>query len=325
MQLEEKQFDLYFSGEMSQPEKDIFLKKISGEPELKKEFIRIQNIKGISCLHNIEGDDQTAMDGWIKFNKVLQRRSFKRLSFNVVKYAAAIAVLVISTFFLKEYFFSSEAIAYNEVEVPVGESLHLTLSDGTTVNLSPRSKFRYPDSFGREERCVILDGEAFFDVKKNPDKPFIVQTNRYNVKVLGTKFNVFDYMSSVIYETSLYEGSIEVYKKDDKETNSVILVPNEQVVLKDNMLIKSVMDSNDVTMKENGIVVFESRSFKEIIKKLELYYNMNFIITNMSALDKIYTGKFRIQDPIEDVLGAIQKTNKFKYAISSDNKIVYIM
>jgi len=324
MQSEEKQFDSYFSGKMTQQEKYLFLKKVDEDRKLKKEFARIQNAKGISCLYDFRGDEQIAATGWMEFNKIITNRRFKRISLNILKYAAIVAVVVLSTFFLKRYYFSSGEIRYNIVEVPVGESMLLSLSDGTTVNLSPRSIFKYPDSFKGEERRVILNGEAFFDVKKDAGKPFIVQANRYNIKVLGTKFNVFDYMSYAMYEATLYEGAMEIYK-DNKQMKPIVLAPYEQVFLKDNNLVKNKIDPSYINIRENGIIAFESRSFSEIIKKLELYYNINFVITNINALDKIYTGKFRIQDSIEDVLDALQKTNKFSYTISSDKKIVYIM
>lgn len=323
MQKEEKQLDSYFSGEMIKSEKGFFLKEIDADRELKKKFIRVQNAKGVSCLHDFQGDEQIAITGWTKFNQIIRNRSLKRVSFNVLKYAAAIAILITSTFYLKEFISSSPKVVYNEIEVPVGESLYLTLSDGTTVYLSPRSTFKYPVSFDGKERRVILNGEAFFEVTENAAQPFIVQTNRYNIKVLGTKFNVFDYMSKAIYETTLYEGAVEIYKEDE-EMNPIFLSPLEQAVLKDNVLIKNTLESDYIHQKGNGIVAFESRPFHEIIKKLGLYYNINFIVFNDNALNEVYTGKFSIQDSIVDILDAIQKTNKFNYTISTDSKIVYI-
>lgn len=237
MQLEEKQFDSYFSGDMQQKEKEFFLKSISSDDEMKMEFIKIQNAKGVLCLYDFRGDEQIAITGIEKFIKIIKTRSFRRISLNVLKYAAVVAVLVGSTFFLRGYFSSPEEI-YSKVEVPVGESLFITLCDGSTVNLSPRSVFKYPDSFNGEERRVVLDGEAFFDVRENTDKPFIVQTNRYSIKVLGTKFNVLDYMNSPIYEATLYEGSVEIYKDND-QMKPIVLAPYEQVILKDNNLIKN--------------------------------------------------------------------------------------
>ena len=323
MQITEQQYDLYFSDEMPQPEKDLFLKKIAADRKLKKEFIRIQNAKGIVCLHDFRGDEQTGINAWTKFGNMIKRRSAGRVSLNVLKYAAAVAILIASTFYLKETAFASKEIAYNEVEVPVSESLFLTLSDGTTVYLSPHSTFKYPKSFTGKERRVILDGEAFFEVTENAAKPFIVQTNRYNIKVLGTKFNVFDYMAHAMYETTLYEGAVEIYK-DDIQMTPVRLAPFEQAILKNNVLVKSTIEADCMYEKGNGIVAFESRPFNEIIKKLGLYYNINFIVLNVDALNEVYTGKFRVRDSIVDILDAMQKTNKFHYSISSDEKIVYI-
>ena len=323
MPSKEKKMDSYFSGEMTQTEKESFLREIISDWELKEKFIRIQNAKGILCLQCLDGDTQTVINAWPKFSKIIQNRSLKRFSLNLAKYVAAIAIIITSTLYVKEFIFSHKEVAYNEIEVQVGESLFLTLSDGTTVYLSPHSTFKYPDAFNGKERRVILDGEAFFDVTTNPDQPFIVQTNRYNIKVLGTKFNVFDYMSNTFYETTLYEGAVEIYK-DGKQMNPLVLAPHEQAVLKDNILVKSTLEDDTVHEKKNGIVSFESRPLKEIIKKLGLYYNINFIVINTDALNEVYTGKFRVQDSIVDILDAIQKTNKFYYTISTDKKIVYI-
>ena len=96
------------------------------------------------------------------------------------------------------------------VSVPAGQRTHLTLPDGTTVWLNARTTLSYPTSFNSNERTVFLQGEAYFEVSKNRHKPFIVQTQQYNIEVLGTKFDVEAYPDSKNFETTLMQGSVKV-------------------------------------------------------------------------------------------------------------------
>lgn len=86
----------------------------------------------------------------------------------------------------------------------------MTLADGTKVWLNSRSSLKFPTNFQGKSRNVILDGEGFFTVAKNKEVPFIVKTKKYDVKVLGTEFNILAYSTDSIWETSLLEGSVEI-------------------------------------------------------------------------------------------------------------------
>ena len=131
------------------------------------------------------------------------------------------------------YFYKSEICkigeAMNTITVPAGQRANLTLADGTNVWLNARSEMRYPAVFTGNKREITLDGEAYFEVTHNEDKPFVVQTNKCNVEVLGTKFNVEAYSDSEDFCTSLMEGSVRVSdKRNPSET--LVLAPNQQVL-----------------------------------------------------------------------------------------------
>lgn len=100
--------------------------------------------------------------------------------------------------------------------MPAGQRAELTLSDGTKVWLNAKTTFSFPDHFDDHQRNVILDGEAYFDVAHNEKSPFVIQTEKYNVKVLGTEFNVRAYKEDEIYafETALINGSVEIETAD---------------------------------------------------------------------------------------------------------------
>ena len=96
------------------------------------------------------------------------------------------------------------------ITVPAGQRINITLVDGTNVWLNARTSLSYPVKFGKNNRQVVLDGEAYFDVTKDKSKPFIVQTDNYNVEVLGTQFDVNAYSETGEFETTLMSGSLKV-------------------------------------------------------------------------------------------------------------------
>jgi ferric-dicitrate binding protein FerR (iron transport regulator) len=312
----------YFSGETTEDEKRILFSEIGKDPELKNEFVRIQNIKGLICFSSGNTHDEWASEKLTQFYSAIRRRKRRLYFLQFAKYASVVLVVVSCTLFSVRYFNNRDERTYNEIEAPVGQRVYITLNDGSTVWLNSRSKIRIPQSFDTKSRKVYLDGEAFFNVEKNKNNPFIVETSRYNVRVLGTKFNVLNYSEMTMFETTLIEGSVEISKADRKET--IVLAPNEHVSLKDNDLKKSKVNGNNYSSWKEGVLIFDEEPFSEIIKKLELYYEVKFIIQNTKALDVVYTGKFNAKDSAERIIEIIHQTNKFTYRISPDNKIIYI-
>ena len=121
-------------------------------------------------------------------------------------------------------------ITLQTITVPAGQRINITLADGTNVWLNARTTIQYPITFNEKERLVKLDGEAYFDVTKDKNKPFIVQTNNYNVEVLGTKFDVDSYSETEIFETTLMEGSVRISSLTDAN-ESLMLTPNNKAYL----------------------------------------------------------------------------------------------
>nr|WP_286083552.1 FecR family protein [Parabacteroides goldsteinii] len=121
-------------------------------------------------------------------------------------------------------------IALQTITVPAGQRINITLADGTNVWLNARTTIQYPITFNEKERLVKLDGEAYFDVTKDKSKPFIVQTNNYNVEVLGTKFDVDSYSETEIFETTLMEGSVRISSLTDANESLMLTLPSIRVV-----------------------------------------------------------------------------------------------
>mgnify|MGYP000523775342 CR=1 FL=1 len=136
---------------------------------------------------------------------------------NLLKYTAIALILITGSWFAsQQYTRHQQKMLFTEINVPKGQRVNMTLADGTSVWLSPRSKIRIPNEFQGNNRTVELDGEGYFSVTKDPKRPFIVKTQQFNVEVLGTEFNVFAYTEIPRFETNLVEGSVLVYNKDNK-------------------------------------------------------------------------------------------------------------
>ena len=214
-------------------------------------------------------------------------------------------------------------IALQTITVPAGQRINITLPDGTDVWLNARTTIQYPVSFNTDQRLVKLDGEAYFEVARDEKKPFTVQTDKFNVEVLGTKFDVESYSDTESFETALMEGSVKISSLTDAN-ESLMLTPNNKAYLHGGKLrVMPVDDYNPYRWRE-GLICFKSETFASIMKEFEKYYGINIHITNLQVQKYLYTGKFRQTDGVDYALRVLQKDIKFAYERDEDNHIIYI-
>lgn len=236
--------------------------------------------------------------------------------------SAAAAVIVLFILYNIQVFTDKNiqaGTALNTIKVPAGQRVEVTLSDGTHVWLNARSEFSYPVSFNGDKREVLLKGEAFFEVAKNRDKKFIVNTGRCEVEVLGTQFNVEVYNENE-FSTALIQGSVKVTDKS-QANESVVLEPNNSVSLNNGKLtVTPITDSNPYSWKE-GLITFKDLHFKDLMKKLEKNFGIRIMIDNHTLDNYACSGKFRISDGIEQVLRALQQDAHFTFERESGTVI----
>lgn len=287
----------------------------------KRELARLKNAYALSGLLPQEGDKERTRQGLKELNGRIVQRSRRRLRLNIMKYAAVICLLVVGTWFITYLYVSDDSeTLFTEINVPKGQRVNIVLADGTSVWLSPRSKIKVPNEFKQANRVVELDGEGFFEVTKNVEHPFIVKTGKYNVKVLGTRFNVFAYSEKSRFETCLVEGSVLVYNRDN-EKDGLYLKPNEKVSLENNRLVKSVSDFNNEKYLESGVFSFQSKPFIEILEYLSLWYGVQFEVERSVAIYRKISGKFRQSDEVDNILRALQGAHSFNFKRLDNDKI----
>jgi len=214
--------------------------------------------------------------------------------------------------------------SYNELIVPNGKQFKVQLSDGSLIFVNSGSKLRFPVSLNRKKtRDVFLEGEAFFEVKKNMAAPFIVHTKDMNVQVLGTKFNVSSYQNDKNTSVVLKEGSVGITKSSEvfDKKSGIVITSGEQVILKDETFSVNKVSIEKYVAWKDGYLFFENDKFEDIIKKLERYYNI-VIENNFVELNDIrFTGSFT-KEPINEVLDVFKDLTPFKYQVSDGGKVV---
>ena len=220
------------------------------------------------------------------------------------------------------YFFSLEnkSEQYNTILVPVGQRINLILSDNTNLWLNANTEFRYPSEFSKGNRTVYLDGEAYFEVSKNEKKPFIVKTSQGDVHVTGTSFNVEAYSKFNSFETSLFEGGVDIYKEVEK---LVSLKPNEIGSLENNELVITRISDKDHYLWREGLIAFNNKKLEEVLVNLKKYFDVEIQISNSCLPKHTYTGKFRQSDGVEYALRVLQRSINFKYS-RDELGIIYI-
>ncbi|WP_435314227.1 FecR family protein [Cellulophaga fucicola] len=222
--------------------------------------------------------------------------------------------------------FKTEKLSYNTLTVPYGKRFKIQLSDGTSVHLNSGTSIKYPVQFIKgKKRKVFLNGEAFFDVKKDKEHPFIVNINNMNVRVLGTKFNVSSYPEDANVNTVLVEGSVGIYKKEDlyNPETAAILKPGYKGTWNKNDR-KININKADIEMYTswiNGRILFRHTTFNNIIKKLERHYNIK-ISNNNIELGKQYFAASFDEETIDQVLKTFNETYSFKYTIINNQIII---
>lgn len=263
----------------------------------------------------------------------------------------SIAAVIFTILFFKDFKVNTSIAkaktAISEVSTKNGSRSKLTLPDGSTVWLNSDSKILYDnENFTTNIREVSLSGEAYFDVVKNPAKPFVIHTAKMDIKVLGTAFNVKSYPGDKTTETSLIRGSVEVTLKNRPE--KIIMKPNEKLIINNDDIIATATVKNQVTkhqqpiQKANPIIElshltfstkdssvvesvwvqnrleFSNETLEEIAIKMERWYgNVSIVIADEVLKKEQLNGIFE-KETVYQALDALQLSTPFTYKVNNN-------
>ena len=230
--------------------------------------------------------------------------------------AATIALLIgTATSF---YFLGNRKSVVQTVEMyaPRGIKSKVVLPDGSLIMLNSDSKLTYPVTFESKTREVYLNGEAYFSIKKDKNRPFVVKTGSVDVKVLGTKFNLKAYANDNFVATTLDEGLVSL-SGNSPEIKPVSLTPGKQAVWDKSKKSMSVTAVNQGIYSGwcEGKYYFNKNSFEQIAHTLEIGFNVTIDIQSQNLKKEIFSGDFVRGENIEQILSVIKMNTKIKYKI----------
>ncbi|MEI6143875.1 MAG: FecR family protein, partial [Mariniphaga sp.] len=197
----------YIGGKVTDQERESITLWLDQSPENMKEYLRLRKIQDITIWH--EPPLTNTVQHPIQKTKIF---SLKRTILEALKIAAVFIVAFVGFRYVYPEKQAINPIVMQTLHVPVGQRAELTLTDGTKVWLNAKTTLTFPNQFSGLTREVKMDGEGYFSVTSNKLKPFIVKTEKYDVRVFGTQFNLMTYSGKGIFETSLIEGAVEVMK-----------------------------------------------------------------------------------------------------------------
>lgn len=256
---------------------------------------------------------------------VIQKASTQKRILTLITRAAAILLLPVLSLLLYTNLSDKDRYATNlndlEVEAPAGSRMHIELGDGTKVWLNHGSTLKYPYRFEGEIRKVFLTGEAYFEVAHNSKVPFIVGTNRLEVKATGTVFNVSAYPSDDNIETTLVEGKVILY---ERETNHEIkaLLPGECLKFDTQKNVYTIESENTAkyTAWKDGLLVFKNERVEDVAKKLAGWYNVEVEIANEKVNDFTFTATF-MDETLPQVLELMTLATPVSYRLTLREKL----
>lgn len=306
----------YIAGNATQQEKEEVARWLDADKKNMKEFLAERKLYDISIWQ----EEQIRVAGKVALDKKQQTLRTVAIGFSKIAAIFILAFTLAYTFLPDKN--QTEPASMQTIFVPPGQRAELTLTDGTKVWLNAKTTFTFPNKFTADGRNVTLDGEGYFDVTKDPQKPFIVKTKQYDIKVLGTEFNVTAYSASPSFETSLIKGAVEVSSSTSQA--KMTLQPNTRTYVENGILKKGAIEHETYFLWKEGLICFYDEPVDKMIEKLELYYDVKIDVQNKELLRNRYSGKFRTKDGVEHVLKVLQLNNKFTYTKDNDLNLITI-
>jgi transmembrane sensor len=242
---------------------------------------------------------------WVFWGKIAAVLMIPLLIVNIIWYSKSSVKEVSSSF-----------PVFNEVYATFGTRTALNLADGSLVWLNSGSSMKYPDKFTGSQREVFLNGEAYFEVKSNPDMPFIVKTADLTVRATGTKFNVFGYNSDVKSEVTLVEGKVSVSEIDTSGSGTVLseLSPNQHLVFDKStkQVAVDVEDSYKFYSWKDGKLIFRNEPLSEVVKKIGQVFNVDIELQGSKLQDYRYRATFE-DESLSEILKLLEISSPISY------------
>lgn len=246
-----------------------------------------------------------------------KKSKYRKLYFAVTGIAAMICIILGGMNLYR--FMDKQQIVYQEICTSYGEHREICLPDGTALVLNSCSRVRFPEYFAGKERRVELDGEGYFRVKRDESSPFIVQTHSFDVRVLGTCFNIKSYLSDEIVSVNVESGKVQV----DLPEAMMRLQANEQILInKVSGTYSKLNEKHEVAIWRKGNLCFNATPIHDVAKELERMYNCRIVFAEGQEFQNLISGEHDNKS-LEAVLQSIEYTSGIHYRISGNQVFLF--
>lgn len=305
----------YLQNNLTQEETDCFYNWVNESASNKELFFEIKAMYDAGLPLSTPLETSESWGRLLNKKKNSQSRRFN-LWYQISTYAAValLAVAISSMYFL--FFHEEDNSLYSKYIGGDGlEADVVELPDGTHISLGSKTTFHYDKDYGKDKRIVYLEGEAYFEVAKQKDKPFIVKTNEQDIEALGTKFNVMAYPLDSLVITTLLEGSVRLTTMNLSQ--STIMKPDQQIVYNRNTKQSSLqhVDARQFTSWTTGYYYFSEQSLKAILDRLSHVYGVKFTVLSEDLYNRTFTGTFYRGQSIKDIMEIVNLSIPIKYKI----------
>jgi transmembrane sensor len=354
--------DLYLNHQLNKEQQQELFDRINNDQE---EETATAWFKRIWEDIHIEIPDRNSQEAFLKLKTKLSlkddntrfhnfsRESYSAGGFGIKTFSRYAAVFLLAfglawlVFQTKKAPVPTRSSGANVVYVPNGSKGYLTLEDGTQIWLNCGSRLTYNNFSNAPTREVFLEGEAFFDVRKNSNRPFIVKTSDLKVKVLGTRFNIKSYPSEKITETILVSGRVEIEEMNPASAGMklITLEPNQKATFYSETgkltidkrandlsagvripvkqkIIETVNPELYTSWKDEKLI-FNNERLESLVVKMERWYNVNITLKDTLLKNYRYTGKFE-KENIEQAMHALKLATPLEYSIDKNNITLYL-
>ena len=243
--------------------------------------------------------------------------------------AAALALLIVIPVSYKAGLSTGEeriaSIEWVELSVPFGEKETVTLSDGTVLHLNSGSRLTYPAAFSGDSRIVFMDGEAYLDVAKDPEHPFIIKSQSIDIKVLGTSFNFKNFAQERTAELLLMEGSVEASVSIPNDTRTVRLKPGDKMQYNresGNLDIARFKPKEYKAFYEDNSLHFFDMEMADIATELSRRFNCEIVVLDEELASRRYFSIFTNNETLDQILAVMSSDGKMR--VRHSGKTIYL-
>jgi ferric-dicitrate binding protein FerR (iron transport regulator) len=319
----------YLKGALSQRDQEELARWVQESEKNARYYTEIKDVWESTYLD--ANEVASTIGEWSKFKTHIESVSIKSASqlkrtLRIWQSVAALVVVALSvvSFYVVNKSDVKGGLLEVKTVVPSGEKSKLELPDGTHVWINSASVLTYNTGYGRENRVVHLDGEAYFEVAKNKELPFKVLTKDCEVKVLGTKFNVMAYAESPITETSLLEGKVDVSLFSG---TNVEISPGQLVYADGKGGRLQVVDANiqNIICWKDNVLKFDNTPLIDVIEKLNKWYGVDIALQNSELLaQKRFTFTVK-SESLSELLNIMKLVQPLEYKIDGEQVSIKIL